>query len=295
MKLKEIPQNTVVHTPTEDEVRELLAILHENGWITYGCANYVIKNARGIQIESEADWSWWEKIENARKENVTILTLADFKRLYCEEEKPQPKFKVGDRVMIDGVINLALNHHVGSILELPNIDHPSTYKVSVVDGYAFLEEVYLNHYTEPETKTTEDMETKELNLCELLKGHEGIIIYSPLEGEVRLEGIRPKDNYMIKPIVTEGGSFCANGKWQERPNAVCCLFPSRALYEQYPLDPYTAWMKWQEEQNKYSLSLSIVGNDLNGRIISARFRTPTDRDKCIEEIKAIIEKYSKKL
>lgn len=65
-------------------------------------------------------------IETARRERFTILTLAEFKERYCEEEKPQPKFKKDDKVMIDGVINLALNHHVGSILELPNIDHPST-------------------------------------------------------------------------------------------------------------------------------------------------------------------------
>lgn len=32
MKLKQIPSNTVVHTPTEEEAKELLAILHENGY-----------------------------------------------------------------------------------------------------------------------------------------------------------------------------------------------------------------------------------------------------------------------
>lgn len=31
MKPKEIPANIVVHTPTETEAKELLAILHENG------------------------------------------------------------------------------------------------------------------------------------------------------------------------------------------------------------------------------------------------------------------------
>lgn len=311
MKLKEIPQNTVVHTPTEDEVRELLAILHENGWTTYGCANYVIKNARGIQIESETDWSWWKKIENARKENVTILTLAEFKRLYCEPEKPQPKFKVGDKVIVkeDWAINTPLK--VEKYDEADNM-----YKLEGLP-IIWLDEAQLEPYTEPETKPTEDMEAKEkesgekgnnpqnsqLDLCELLKGHEGIIIYSPLEGEVRLEGIRPKDNYMIKPIVTEGGAFCANGKWQERPNAVCCLFPSRALYEQYPLDSYTAWMKWQEEQTIYHIRIEFQPYDERGEMKCGntgtlhfddlKFRTPTDRDKCIGEIKAIIEKYSK--
>jgi hypothetical protein len=32
MKPKEIPANIVVHTPTETEAKELLAILHENGY-----------------------------------------------------------------------------------------------------------------------------------------------------------------------------------------------------------------------------------------------------------------------
>ena len=31
-KLKSIPENTVIHTPTEEEANELLAILHANGY-----------------------------------------------------------------------------------------------------------------------------------------------------------------------------------------------------------------------------------------------------------------------
>ena len=96
------------------------------------------------------------------------------------------------------------------------------------------------------------------------------------------------------------------------------LFPSRALYEQYPLDPYTAWMIWKEEQKKeYGLGVVLQNmNPKNCEVIKGHtllFHSPADRDKCIEvidaflsqiqqsksvaslceEIKLIIDKYSK--
>lgn len=166
---------------------------------------------------------------------------------------------------------------------------------------------WIEPYTEPETKPTEDMDTKEkesgekgnnpqnsqLDLCELLKGR-CTTFYSPMWGDTDVLQLYDV-NLRIAPCKNHDSWLNTDEQGKCDDDGICMLWPSRALYEQYPLDPYTAWMKWQEEQNKYSLSLSIVGNDLNGRIISARFRTPTDRDKCIEEIKAIIEKYSKKL
>ena len=240
MKLKEIPQNTVVHTPTEEEAKELLAILHENGWINIGCVNYVIKNAKGIQIESETNWSWWEKIENARKENYTILTLAEFKEKYCEEEKPQPKFKVGDWVRVK-------NSKLKGIIKEP-YSNDSGYRVYFEDGDGGWDEEYfegdLEPYTEPEPKPTEDMETKELNRCEkcgattqqcmdapcqdypvekelnlveLLKGHDRETFWSPLFGDIRFFRINTDDN---KPLFFE---------WKEgsgKPKRGCPLRPS---------------------------------------------------------------------
>jgi hypothetical protein len=296
MRLKPIPTNTVVHTPTEEEARELFAILHENGWISTGSENYVIKNAEGIQIESETIWSWWEKIENARKANRTILTLAEFKRLYCEEEKPQPKFKVGDKAVM-ATNKYDIKGIVGSVCEITEV-LPHGYHLKSPTGYWYAMESDLEPYTEPETKPTEDMETKELNLCELLKGHEGGKFYSLAHGEVTLDHVSPTIDSCIVVKKRNGGEerFYRNGRWLRY--GVVMLFPSRALYEQYPLDPLKAWMKWQEEQNikcRIWLSIETKGErTMPIKGFDTIFRTPADRDKCIGEIQSTIEKYSKK-
>ena len=108
MKLKPIPQNTVVHTPTEEEAKELLGILHENGYEWYcsgkeeGWENFGNETCYRINshdnVYHTCDREWYETI--CQHCILPVLTLADFKRLYCEDGKPQPKFKVGDKVRI---------------------------------------------------------------------------------------------------------------------------------------------------------------------------------------------------
>lgn len=351
LRLRRIPDNTVVHTPTEAEAKELLAILYENGykWRSEEELVYTSYAADGDNtcycLKSSKRVTHLAKGYFIRK-GYTIFTLAEFKELYLipsnsgelesqpAEKEPQPKFKVGDRVW--AIIYSGQPPFLGTVTF---VRKDKDYEVDI-DAFSgqINKQVWccrasdLEPYTEPETKG-ETMETKEkqkgekgnnsensqLDLCELLKGHEGIILYSPLEGEVRFEGVRQKDNYGVKPIVTNEGSFCANGKWQEKPNAVCCLYPSRALYEQHPLDAYAAWMKWQEEQKKPFICIHWGEVDCNGDeeedyTGNTYFRTSSDRDKCIEvidaflsqiqqsksvaslceEINAIIEKYREK-
>lgn len=119
MKLKPIPQNTVVHTPTEAEARELIAILHENGY----------KWCEGSSLIEDSEWYVYEaatcyfissyvEFDNIHKYNqdkIKPITLSKFKERYCEmtepltekaeetsviQQKPQPKFKVGDKVKV---------------------------------------------------------------------------------------------------------------------------------------------------------------------------------------------------
>lgn len=219
-------------------------------------------------------------------------------------EQPQPRFKVGDNVMIDGVINFALNYHVGSIIELPNIDHPCTYKVSVLGGYAFLEEVYLNPYTSPGPKGKEsgakgnDSENS-LNLCKMLKDHVGEYFYSPYLGNCKLDEIKPDEDHNQIWLRTDNGVWVvALPSCGHEPDGAVMLFPSRALYEQYPLDAARAWSEWQKEQKKPFICIHWGEIDCNGDeeedyIGNIYFRTPSDHSKCIEEIKSVIEKYSK--
>lgn len=318
MKLKPIPQNTVVHTPTEAEARELLAILHENGWTwnTGEALNEILewklhgngtcyKIYIGDMVVTYGDKGWFE----------TILTLAEFKRLYCEDEKPQPKFRKGDKVKI------AYTGEIAEVLSRWSAIGKEYVVIRLPDGQIHDWVISnLEPYTEPETKPTGEPplkmtaaeglcamakaemdiidETKELNLCELLKGHEGETFYHLMYGEVEYKGI-DKDGF-IAFTDSKIPAIYDDGKYDQHANVV--LYPSRALYEQYPLDPYTAWMKWQERQKKFGLDVKVETyfegkygwEDCDDNVSCLHFRTPADRDKCIEEIKAIINKHSNK-
>lgn len=311
-RLNPIPANTVVHTPTEAEAKELLAILHENGY-KWMCGNdslypihYVAKE--GFCIESGKRLSAYLYIQSAKEDNCTILTLAEFKERYCEEEKPQPKFKPGDKVKISVPASEFLNKYNGTItcvLERQmRGDGVEGWLTELSTAYVFKDE-WLEPYTEPETKPTEDMETKgkesgekgnsfensQLNLCELLKGHEGETFYSPFYGAMVLISI--SDGLLCFQNSNIGIDLLTNGQSQYAVDGYCAIFPSKALYEQYPLDPLKAWMKWQEEQELRTLRITLTAPDLERNYAEVDFRTSSDRDKCIEEIKEVINKYSK--
>ncbi len=134
-----------------------------------------------------------------------------------------------------------------------------------------------------------------LNLCELLKEHEKSFFVSQCYGQIELKEI--KDNKLIiQDMVAQKHTLASDGIHYPCGSS-CIIYPSRALYEQYPLDPYTAWMKWKEEQKKeYGLGIVLQNmNPKNCEVINGHtllFHTPADREKCLSEIQAIIEKYS---
>ena len=292
MKLKEIPQNIAVRTPTEAEAKELLAILHEGGykWL-FGEKSLVeqtiwnrYEDATGYFIEDERV-SYGDMTDRVSIEDYPIITLVEFKERYCEEEKPQPKFIKGQRVycrpygypfvIADGIIYDNNEPHYYS-------ENGGCYKESILEPY-----------TEPETKMTEDMETKELNLAELLKGHEGEEFFLTTMGTVIFHGVS-EQSIQFKPNKTAKDTYLLSSTGKMRDNGVILAYPSRVLYEQYPLEPYTAWMKWKEEQQVRNLRIILTAPDFERNYVKMNFRTPADRDKCLEEIKAIIETYNKK-
>ena len=115
MKPKEIPANIVVHTPTETEAKELLAILHEGRYRSHlhGVWNMFKENT---VIFIERSWiNHGNIIFYKTHRGYTILTLAEFKRLYCEEEKPRPKLEVGDKVKISVPTSECLSKYKGVI------------------------------------------------------------------------------------------------------------------------------------------------------------------------------------
>lgn len=310
-RLQPIPTNTVVHTPTQEEAKELLAMLVQNRWsvdsIDYNVASeqhnglcYCLRSDKTLDYDFSGLY---------QERGYTILSLAEFKEKYVEEEKPQPKFKVDDIVSIRWINKWGRITNVHFSEEAEEWE----YNIKVYPkGLATALEGNLASYTEPETKPTEDMETKEkepgekgnnsenshLDLCELLEGHEGETIFLTTMGTVIFHGVS-EQSIQFKPHKTAKDTYLlkASGKMSE--NGVVITYPTRALYKQYPLDPYTAWMKWQEEQ-KCHIEVIVNNHDSNGDLTDCAyvsgdiaFCTPTDRDKCIGEIKAIINKYSK--
>lgn len=233
IKLKPIPNNTVVHTPTEEEAKELLEILHENRY-TWRAKSAPLYDTNWHVFYSQTVYfihSDDKTISAGNMSDLSTLTLAEFKeRFLIEEDNPQP------------------------------------------------------------------------NLCELLRGHEGESLYSPVYGNLIFHDFLTGSSYPV--IVKEDDinhyskNFTADGKVSVDENAGCLLFPSRALYEQYPLDAKKAWEVWQEEQKiKCRIWLSVETKatgkvDVKGW--EPAFDSTADRDKAIEEIKAIIEKYNKK-
>lgn len=108
-------------------------------------------------------------------------------------------------------------------------------------------------------ETKDNMEEKELDLCELLRDYKGEKIYVLSHGYMTVMG------GLIGTIELDG-----TGEHGETLNLVLnydgthikgtevIAFPSRALYEKYPLDAKKAWDEWAESRKpKYSLEIKF--------------------------------------
>lgn len=189
--------------------------------------------------------------------------------------EPTPKFKVGDRVSIKYYVK-----------------QKTTYiKQVYVTSYGYIYETeegrfhenWLESYTEePETRSKEAKETqnlslsdeqstenkepmeekelgkednfptKELNLCELLKGCEKNKCYSPMLGDAFIVQIRETSIHIVPCDEEHCERFLFIDKcgiWTK--GGQCILYPSRALYEKYPLDAYSAWMEWARKPKRW--------------------------------------------
>ncbi len=159
MKLKPIPAKTVVHTTTEAEAKELLAILHENGWKWINGNNlteWISSNEYLILNQENQDASIMPPYVS--KKNYVILTLDEFKERYCEKEKPTPKFDKGQKVRITNKKHPHYGHK-GKIGEVFSYD--PKYDRYMINGIpSEWESGDLEPYTEPEPND-EAKETKE--------------------------------------------------------------------------------------------------------------------------------------
>lgn len=178
-------------------------------------------------------------------------------------EPTKPKFKVGDKVRI-----IKQNHSLygkTAIVDVPMKDAPEILVNRMGNLYSFYESD-LEPYTEPETK--DNMEEKELNLCELLS--KGDLLesefFSPAFGKVTLSEVKPDEYEVVIMDVASACEYSLNpyGCLMSSPYGFCVLFPSRALYEKYPLDAKKAWSIWASERKpKHVLQAEIrlISND----------------------------------
>ena len=229
------------------------------------------------------------------------------------ELKPQvaegePKFKVGDKVKVN---NTRYNKYFGSFGVIKSIEEfvRGIYVYNLENDTSFIE-TSLEPYTE-ETKepivskddtmdeTKEAMEEKELNLCELLKGCEGEKFFSSVHGEVTFyeKSFTQEDIYHLFFEKENGESFYTlqNGTFGRGIYPI--IYPSRALYEKYPLDPYSAWMEWKNGRNPYRIKITVGYSRDNSDVFNVCFildgqRFPTE-ELCKEAGKAVIEALMK--
>lgn len=303
LRLLPIPTNIVVHTPTEAEAKELLAILHENGY-KWGDGDSLKSNLSESDFEFTYILTPYPTVFKTPY-RTGAMPFAEFKERYVDfddtftddckspvkDEQPQPKFKVGDKVRFE--YSKDFYSRMCEIKDIRTENGIAEYQI----GSVWAKEPFLEPYTEAETKE-ETMETKELNLCELLAGREKETFYSPYIGTCHIIIPKGESSHPLR-LQKDDGTYVLLPVNGQESDGHCMLYPSRALYEQYPLDPYTAWMKWQEEQTQYKVNLMLDAKPecpFSSEADSYEFAFPTsaDRDKFISEIKAIIEKYSKK-
>ena len=203
----------------------------------------------------------------------------------CLPDKEEPKFKVEDIVKVN---NPRYNQHFGATGVIKSIEEfvRGTYVYTLENDTSFIE-TSLEPYTEKNKETMEEStkregwdkafkeyaekgeddkllpdyldsealeKEEELNLCELVKV--GDTIYSPTFGERIVRKILPDRLCDSTFICYKNGKIWDNGE--------VIIYPSRALYEKYPLDARAAWMEWKESRKpKYILQTQIrlISND----------------------------------
>lgn len=174
---------------------------------------------------------------------VNLTSYAEPEEVLCVNKTPttvlEPKFHKGDKVNWKGLPDVYL------------VDYPYiVYRLSNTNGltYTFVKESDLTPYTAP----TDKAEGKELDLCELLKGHEGEAVFSPAYGSSTVDSVVTDSR--VPRVVVEypcgNVGFRADGTLitNHKLDGICQLFPSRALYEQCLLDAKRAWQIWADSQ-----------------------------------------------
>ena len=214
--------------------------------------------AVNLQNDKEEDW-----IRAGEEIEFTLMQLFGDKCL-PDEEKPKPKFKVGDKVIV--IDNIRAVYPNPMTIKGVTLAEDGKYRYNVVEYGIKFHEDNLEAFTEEsrnlsqniancdkseDNKPKDNMEEKELNLAELLRGCEGEEFFSISVGKVMFKAIYDfDDTHKIRTIRKDavGNEYNVNFHSDGRRNKAGLqdLYPSEDLLRKYPLDPYSAWMKWKE-------------------------------------------------
>lgn len=284
--------------------------------------------AVNLQNDKEEDW-----IRAGEEIEFTLMQLFGDKCL-PDKEQPKPKCDIGQKVKIKGT------KQIGTIKEPYSNDND--YRVYFEDGDGGWDEEYsaedLESYTEEsrnlsqniancdkseDNQLKDNMEEKELNLVALLRGCEGEEFYSIVYGNVTLEVIHspevddPKYYLLTRPNSCRIGRDLVYPNGKVDANGAILLYPSKELYEKYPLDAYAAWQEWKEARKpkrwrakKYQgyYYIDIIG----GRIVTKYdtdereepdnnkydsynyFRTEEEAQQAAEVVRETLQKFHEK-
>ncbi|MDE7345376.1 MAG: nitrile hydratase subunit beta [Muribaculaceae bacterium] len=252
------------------------------------------------------------------------------------ELKSKQKFKVGDKVIIGEVANQSIRGKIGVVERLPTDNYP-LYAIRLESGlYTDLTENYLTPYTEEsrnlsqniancdkseDNQLKDNMEEKELDLTQLLKGCEGEEFYLLDCGNATLDGIQTNNSrgdsikfLSLRSTNFDSGSIIINPNGKRKAYGSVILYPSRALYEKYPLDAKKAWDEWaserkpkrwranSEEPNFYYLNCLFQvnnnidsGNPSNDKLYKCGnyFRTEELAQQAAEAVRETLERFHK--
>ncbi len=151
----------------------------------------------------------------------------------------------------------------------------------------------------------------ELDLTFLLKGYKGIKFFSTLFGDTEIIEVYPNDCIDVCPYGChdEVATIFINGNFGK--DGQCVLYPSRALYEKYPLEAEKAWQEWTENRKSkrwtpqigehifwVNANLTVsqdVFNDFETqrkrRAVNNEFKTGKEAQQAAEEVRKCLEAF----
>ena len=259
------------------------------------------------------------EIYNPEYDGETLYELFGDKCL-PDKEQPKPKFSLNEIVR---VISHDKYGTVGRIIKVDEEDDGFFYTLNGVKDWRFVEKNLEPYTEENETikmKTLEEslpgatkiidenfdylvgikdnMEEKELNLCELLKDCEGEKFYLLSRGYMTLAEItrnHPIDSCFITLVGKGTVHLYQTGK-EVNNEAIVILYPSRALYEKYPLDAYSAWMEWKESRDKKTyMQVNVFSEDGDVLIDEAIVNiTQKQVEQIVTEVNEVLQEFHEK-